>query len=336
MTRGRGSQNRGGRREHSPLAGQPAPPEALARIPRLLAAYYTERPDPAAPRARRLRHLRPPRLVAARELQRGPHPRHDAGHLRVPAAQRRDGAALPRPGHPRPLRARVPHRPRGPRGATASRCASTRRTATRRRPSISHAILAWNRGPRRPPRRRHRHHALAQPARGRRLQVQPAPRRPRRHRRHPAGSRTAPTRSSRPGSTASGESPTRGRGSAATTRRARLPRRPTSTTSPRVVDLEAIRSAGVRIGVDPLGGAAVDFWERIAERYGLDLDGRQPARRPHLRLHDARLGRHASAWTAPRPTAMASLIAIRDRFDVAFGNDADADRHGIVTPGAAS
>ncbi len=98
-----------------------------------------------------------------------------------------------------------------------------------------------------------------------------------------------------------------------------------------VVDLEAIRSAGVRIGVDPLGGSAVEFWPRIAERWKLDLTVVNPRVDPAFGFMtldwDGRIRMDCSS-----PSAMASLIAIRDRYQVAMGNDADADRHGIVTP----
>ncbi|MBK9090836.1 MAG: alpha-D-glucose phosphate-specific phosphoglucomutase [Holophagales bacterium] len=97
------------------------------------------------------------------------------------------------------------------------------------------------------------------------------------------------------------------------------------------IDLEAIRSAGVRIGVDPLGGAAVDFWQRIAERWGLDLTVVNPRVDPAFGFMtldwDGRIRMDCSS-----PSAMASMIAIRDRYQVAVGNDTDADRHGIVTP----
>jgi phosphoglucomutase len=100
---------------------------------------------------------------------------------------------------------------------------------------------------------------------------------------------------------------------------------------PAVVDLDAIRAAGVRIGADPLGGASVDYWAMIADRHGLDLTVVNPLVDATWRFMtldwDGRIRMDCSS-----PDAMASLIAARDRFDVSTGNDADADRHGIVTP----
>ncbi len=100
-----------------------------------------------------------------------------------------------------------------------------------------------------------------------------------------------------------------------------------------VIDMTAIRGAGVRIGVDPLGGAAVEYWGRVAERYGLDLTVVNPAIDPAFAFmrvdHDGKIRMDCSS-----PYAMAGLIDLKDRFDVAFGNDPDADRHGIVTPSA--
>jgi len=97
-----------------------------------------------------------------------------------------------------------------------------------------------------------------------------------------------------------------------------------------VLNLEAIRGAGIRIGVDPLGGSGVGYWESIAERYGLDLTVVNPAVDPTFRFMpldwDGKIRMDCSSQYA-----MAGLIAMRDRFDVAFGNDTDADRHGIVT-----
>ncbi len=104
---------------------------------------------------------------------------------------------------------------------------------------------------------------------------------------------------------------------------------------PRIVDLDAIRSAGVRIGADPLGGAAVDYWGEIGSRYGLDLTVVNPLVDRTFRFMtldwDGKIRMDCSS-----PSAMASLIALmesgKDEFDVATGNDTDSDRHGIVTP----
>lgn len=100
-----------------------------------------------------------------------------------------------------------------------------------------------------------------------------------------------------------------------------------------VVDMEAIRSSGIRIGVDPMGGAAIGFWEPIADRYGLKLEVVNPAIDPTFSFmtvdKDGKIRMDCSS-----PYAMAGLIGLKDRFDIAFGNDTDCDRHGIVTPSA--
>ena len=100
-----------------------------------------------------------------------------------------------------------------------------------------------------------------------------------------------------------------------------------------VIDMEAIRGSGLRVGVDPMGGAAVGYWPAIAERYGLDLtvvnDRVDPTFGFMTYDWDGKIRMDPSS-----PSAMAGLIAQKDRFDVALGNDADADRHGIVTPAA--
>ncbi|MEU9205735.1 phosphoglucomutase (alpha-D-glucose-1,6-bisphosphate-dependent) [Streptomyces sp. NPDC048332] len=102
---------------------------------------------------------------------------------------------------------------------------------------------------------------------------------------------------------------------------------------PSVLDLDAVRAAGVRIGADPLGGASVAYWGRIAEQHRLDLTVVNPLTDPTWRFMtldwDGRIRMDCSS-----PYAMASLIGQRDRFQIATGNDADADRHGIVTPDA--
>ena len=98
-----------------------------------------------------------------------------------------------------------------------------------------------------------------------------------------------------------------------------------------VVDLDAIRAAGVRIGIDPLGGAAVHYWRPIIDRYGIAATVVNDAVDPTFRFMtvdwDGRVRMDCSS-----PDAMARLIAMGDTFDVAFANDTDADRHGIVCP----
>ncbi|MBM4126506.1 MAG: alpha-D-glucose phosphate-specific phosphoglucomutase [Nitrospira sp.] len=97
-----------------------------------------------------------------------------------------------------------------------------------------------------------------------------------------------------------------------------------------VIDMEAIRSAKLRLGIDPLGGAGISYWQPIAERYGLNIETVNPTVDPTFRFMpldwDGKIRMDCSS-----PYAMANLIALKDRFDVAFGNDADNDRHGIVT-----
>jgi phosphoglucomutase len=99
------------------------------------------------------------------------------------------------------------------------------------------------------------------------------------------------------------------------------------------IDMDAIRSAGLRLGVDPLGGAALHYWQPIADRYGLDITVTNPAVDPTFRFmtldHDGQIRMDCSS-----PYAMAGLIGLKDRFDLAFGNDPDSDRHGIVTRSA--
>jgi phosphoglucomutase len=96
-----------------------------------------------------------------------------------------------------------------------------------------------------------------------------------------------------------------------------------------VIDLDVIRGAGPRLGVDPLGGASVAYWTAAREHLGLDLTVVNPTVDPTFRFmtcdHDGRIRMDCSS-----PYAMAGLVELKDRFDVAFGNDPDADRHGIV------
>ncbi|MCL2735444.1 MAG: phosphoglucomutase (alpha-D-glucose-1,6-bisphosphate-dependent) [Propionibacteriaceae bacterium] len=98
-----------------------------------------------------------------------------------------------------------------------------------------------------------------------------------------------------------------------------------------VVDMDAIRSAGVRIGANPLGGASIQYWQHIADRTGLDLtvtDTRVDPRWAFMTLdHDGKIRMDCSS-----PYCMANVVADKDSYDLCTGNDADADRHGVVTP----
>jgi phosphoglucomutase len=100
-----------------------------------------------------------------------------------------------------------------------------------------------------------------------------------------------------------------------------------------VVDLEAVRGAGLALGVDPLGGAARHYWEPINAEYGLSIEVVNPAVDPTFAFmsvdHDGKIRMDCSS-----PWAMAGLVGLKDRFRVAFANDPDSDRHGIVTPSA--
>jgi phosphoglucomutase len=100
---------------------------------------------------------------------------------------------------------------------------------------------------------------------------------------------------------------------------------------PKVVDVDAIARARVKLGADPMGGASVQYWARIAERFRLNLEVVNKSVDPRFAFmtldHDGKIRMDCSS-----PYAMASLLALRERFAVAFGNDTDADRHGIVTP----
>jgi phosphoglucomutase len=99
-----------------------------------------------------------------------------------------------------------------------------------------------------------------------------------------------------------------------------------------VVDMEAISASLVKIGIDPLGGAAVSYWQAIGDRYRLDLTVVNTQIDPTFKFmtldHDGKIRMDCSS-----PYAMASLVNLKDHYQIAMGNDADADRHGIVTPG---
>ena len=97
-----------------------------------------------------------------------------------------------------------------------------------------------------------------------------------------------------------------------------------------IIDMDAIRAGGLKIGVDPLGGASVSYWQPIADQYGLNITIVNPNVDPRFAFmtvdHDGKIRMDCSS-----PYAMAGLVKLKDRFDIAWGNDPDADRHGIIT-----
>jgi len=98
-----------------------------------------------------------------------------------------------------------------------------------------------------------------------------------------------------------------------------------------VIDMDVIRSTGIKIGVDPLGGSSIGYWEPIREHYGINLTLVNPLVDPTFKFmsvdHDGKIRMDCSS-----PYAMAGLVKLKDQYEVAFGNDTDSDRHGIVTP----
>jgi phosphoglucomutase len=101
----------------------------------------------------------------------------------------------------------------------------------------------------------------------------------------------------------------------------------------RIVDMDSIRGAGLRLGVDPLGGASIHYWDPIIDRYGIDVTVVNRTVDPTFSFmtvdHDGKIRMDCSS-----PYAMARLVALKDRYDLSFANDTDADRHGIVTRSA--
>ena len=312
-----------------PRAGKPAEAADLVNVPRLLAAYYTERPDPAE---------RSQRVAFGTSGHRGSSLKASFNEAHILATTQaiceyraahgatgplflgQDTHALSEPAFRTALEVLAGN------GVTVHVDAADRYTPT---PVVSHAILSWNRthvGPR---------------ADG--IVISPSHNPP-----EDGGFKYNPPHGGPADTDATKAIEERANALLAASldgvKRVPFARARKAETTvghdyvtsyvddlPSVVDLEAIRAAGVKIGVDPLGGAAVDFWARIGERWKLDLTVVNPRVDPAFSFMtldwDGRIRMDCSS-----PSAMASLIAIRDRFQVAIGNDADSDRHGIVTP----
>ena len=321
----------------SPLAGKPAPPDVLIDVDRLIAAYYDRRPDPDNPRER---------VAFGTSGHRGAPEDGAFNEAHILAITQAICEHRARAGITGPLFLGADtHAASAPALRTALEVLAANGVETLVQadgqytptPALSRAIISFN-AARAPARRRQRaasptasssrrrttRRATAASSTTRPTAAPPtATSRRRRGARQPAARRRAP---------ASGASPT--------SARAPRPRSrvhdfltPYVEDLPKVVDVEAIARARVKLGADPMGGASVQYWTRIAERFRLDLEVVNKTVDPRFAFmtldHDGKIRMDCSS-----PYAMAGLLALRDRFAVAFGNDTDADRHGIVTPTA--
>ncbi len=316
----------------SPLAGKPAPASLLVNVPRLVTAYYAEHPDPSVAAERVAFGTSGHRGSAFERTFNEAHilaitqaicSYRRAHHIDGPLFIGMDTHALSEPAFASALEVLA---------ANGVEVMIDRDRGYTPTPVISHAILRYNRG---------RTAGLADG-----IVITPSHNPP-----EDGGFKYNPPNGG-PADTDvtgwiehDGERAARGgprrRPPHALRARARAPRPRIvtttslrmSTTSASVVDMEAIRGAGVRIGVDPLGGAGVHYWEPIVARYGIAATVVNDAVDPTFRFMtvdwDGRIRTDCSS-----PYAMVPLVAMRDRFDVAFANDADHDRHGIVTPTA--
>ena len=296
----------------SPPCRTARPGRRPGRRPRPRHRLLHRRARPGRARAAgRVRHLRAPRLGLDAAVQRGPHPRHHPGDLRVPRGAGHRRPAVHRPRHPRPVRAGLGDARWRCWPPTTSRCWSTPPTATRRRRPVSHAILRGQPG-----------RTTSGLADG--IVVTPSHNPPR-----DGGFKYNPPHGGPADTDATGwiagpgQRAARAPGSSGVRRvpldQARAAARarttssaPTSTTCRPSLDLDAIRDAGVRIGADPLGGASVDYWGAIAERHRLDLTVVNPLVDPTWRFMtldwDGKIRMDCSS-----PSAMASLIGRKRR-----------------------
>ena len=313
------------------LAGKPAPRSALVNVPRLVSAYYALKPDASLPsqrvafgtsghRGSSLRSsfnedhiLAVSQAIVEHRLSRG---------IDGPLYVGMDTHALSEPAFATALEVLAAH------GVELRVQEGRRYTPT---PAVSHAILAWNRG---------RSTAFADG-----IVITPSHNPPddggfKYNPPHGGPADEATTRAIEARANALLEDGLRGvkRVPFETALRQDTTRehdfvRPYVEDLAKVVDMVKIAGAKLRIGVDPLGGASIDYWAKVAERYRLSLDVVNSTVDPTFAFmtldRDGKIRMDCSS-----PYAMAGLIAMKDRFDVSFGNDADADRHGIVTPTA--
>ena len=316
---------------HHPLAGKPAPRDLLIDVPRLVSAYYTHHPDPeevtqrvafgtSGHRGTSLgRSFNEDHILA---IAQAVSEHRAAAGITGPLYLGIDTHALSRPALATSLEVFAAH------GVEVVIQAGYGFTPT---PVISHAILGYNRG---------RTSGLADG-----VVITPSHNPP-----GDGGFKYNPPSGGPAGTEVTGAIQDRANAllveGVGAVRRVPYERaRAAATTHERdfvtpyvedlaqVIDMEAVAGAGLKIGVDPLGGSGIAYWAPIAERYGLDLEVVNPVVDPTFSFmtvdKDGKIRMDCSS-----PFAMAGLIALRDRFDVAFGNDPDYDRHGIVTRGA--
>ena len=309
------------------LAGKPVPPELLVNVPRLIAAYYTERPDAA---------IREQRVSFGTSGHRGSslQASFNEAHIlaiteaicRYRAAQGVDGPlfigfdthALSEPAFRSAMEVLAA------RQVTVLTAEHDEYTPT---PAVSHAILTYNRG---------RQNGLADG-----IVITPSHNPP-----EDGGFKYNPPHGGPAGTEATSAIEAQANallaGGLAGVKRVSFAQALRAPTTHRhnfreayaadlgnVVDLEVVRGAGLKLGVDPLGGAGVNYWGAIGERYGLDLTVTNAQVDPTFRFMsldwDGRIRMDPSS-----PYAMHALIGLKDRFDVAFACDTDHDRHGIV------
>ena len=314
-----------------PLAGRTAPAELLIDAAALVRQYYTEHPDPAVPEQRVAFGTSGHRGSAARRSFNEAHllaiTQAVCEHRRLqgvtgPLFLGIDTHALSAPAQRSALEVLAAN------GVEVRRAAEGEFTPT---PAISHAILTWNRG---------RTDGLADG-----LVVTPSHNPP-----EDGGIKYNPPHGGPAGTAATTAIENRANELLATGNRAvrRLPYEQANRADcvrlhdfvsayvedlGSVLDLDAVRGAKLHLGADPLGGSSIGYWAPLAERWGLDLTVVNPTVDPTFGFmpldHDGKIRMDCSS-----PHAMANLVAMKDRFPLAFGNDADSDRHGIVTPSA--
>jgi phosphoglucomutase len=314
-----------------PLAGKPAPPEVLVDVADLLRRYQEERPDPANPAER---------VAFGTSGHRGTSLRRSFNEAHILAvaqatAEHRRGQGIDGPlflgADTHALSAPAERTALEVLAANGVEVVVSAAGAPVPTPVISHAILAWNRG---------RTAGLADG-----IVVTPSHNPP-----EDGGIKYNPPSGGPADADVTGWIERRANelmagGNAGVRRLPLAQARRATTTRERdyvrpyvedlgsVLDLDAIRGARLRLGADPLGGSSAPYWPVIRELLGLDVTVTNPVLDPRFAFmpldHDGRIRMDCSS-----PYAMANLVGLKDRFDLAFGNDADADRHGIVTPSA--